>query len=164
MLIKHLIMIIRIVVRKIINALLSAFALVYFRFPGQLVFFWLIFLILMLAVEVKIVLTFKVVARFGILNSYYGLIYRKLSQQLLRFYFTTSLWQFQMKWLKLRELIGLVNEILCWNCNPDEPGKYYGNFCHFIHLWLKPVLVAFVNYNWSRNGHCRYGFETNVSI
>ena len=98
------------------------------------------------------------------LNNYCGLIYRKLSQQLLRFYFTTSLWQFQMKWLKLRELIGLVHEILCWYCNPDEPGKYYGNFCHFIRLWLKPVLVAFVNYNWSRNGHCRYGYETNVSI
>lgn len=59
---------------KIVISLLSAFAIVYFRFPGRRVFFWLIFLTLMLPVEVRIVPTYEVAANFGMLNSYSGLI------------------------------------------------------------------------------------------
>ncbi len=59
---------------KIAISLLSAFAIVYFRFPGRTVFFWLIFITLMLPVEVRIVPTYEVVASFGMLNSYSGLI------------------------------------------------------------------------------------------
>ncbi len=60
---------------KIAISLLSAFAIVYFRFPGRMVFFWLIFLTLMLPVEVRIVPTYEVAANFGLLNSYSGLIF-----------------------------------------------------------------------------------------
>lgn len=59
---------------KIAISLLSAFAIVYFRFPFRRVFFWLIFLTLMLPVEVRIVPTYEVIAGFGMLNSYSGLI------------------------------------------------------------------------------------------
>jgi sn-glycerol 3-phosphate transport system permease protein len=59
---------------KIAISLLSAFAIVYFRFPGRRIFFWLIFLTLMLPVEVRIVPTYEVIANFGMLNSYSGLI------------------------------------------------------------------------------------------
>ncbi len=59
---------------KIVISLLSAFAIVYFRFPGRRLFFWLIFLTLMLPVEVRIVPTYEVAANFGMLNSYSGLI------------------------------------------------------------------------------------------
>lgn len=59
---------------KIIISLLSAFAIVYFRFPLRKTFFWLIFLTLMLPVEVRIVPTYEVIASFGMLNSYSGLI------------------------------------------------------------------------------------------
>lgn len=58
---------------KIIISLLSAFALVYFRFPFRGLVFWCIFITLMLPVEVRIVPTFKVVADLGMLNSYGGL-------------------------------------------------------------------------------------------
>ena len=74
MLFNSLIMAVGIAIGKIIISLLSAFAIVYFRFPGRQAFFWLIFLTLMLPVEVRIVPTFEVVARFGLLNSYAGLI------------------------------------------------------------------------------------------
>jgi sn-glycerol 3-phosphate transport system permease protein len=60
---------------KIAISLLSAFAIVYFRFPGRRLFFWLIFLTLMLPVEVRIVPTYEVAAKFGMLNSYPGLIF-----------------------------------------------------------------------------------------
>jgi len=59
---------------KIAISLLSAFAIVYFRFPARQLFFWLIFLTLMLPVEVRIVPTYEVIANFGMLNSYQGLI------------------------------------------------------------------------------------------
>lgn len=74
MLMNSLIMALGIAVGKIAISLISAFAIVYFRFPGRNIFFWLIFLTLMLPVEVRIVPTFEVIASFGMLNSYSGLI------------------------------------------------------------------------------------------
>jgi sn-glycerol 3-phosphate transport system permease protein len=74
MLFNSAVMAMGIAVGKIAISLLSAFAIVYFRFPGRQVFFWLIFLTLMLPVEVRIVPTYEVAARFGMLNSYPGLI------------------------------------------------------------------------------------------
>jgi sn-glycerol 3-phosphate transport system permease protein len=58
---------------KIAISLLSAFAIVYFRFPLKNFFFWAIFITLMLPVEVRIMPTYKVVADLGLLNSYAGL-------------------------------------------------------------------------------------------
>ena len=74
MLLNSGVMAIGIAVGKIFISLLSAFAIVYFRFPLRQVFFWLIFLTLMLPVEVRIVPTYEVAANFGMLNSYSGLI------------------------------------------------------------------------------------------
>ena len=62
-----------ITVGKIAISLLSAFAIVYFRFPFKMACFWAIFLTLMLPVEVRILPTYKVVADLGLLNSYAGL-------------------------------------------------------------------------------------------
>lgn len=62
-----------IAVGKIIISLLSAFAIVYFRFPLRGLVFWLIFITLMLPVEVRILPTYKVVSDLGLLNSYAGL-------------------------------------------------------------------------------------------
>ena len=58
---------------KITISLLSAFALVYFRFPFRNLFFWMIFITLMLPVEVRISPTYAVVANLGMLNTYAGL-------------------------------------------------------------------------------------------
>ncbi|RBW55419.1 sn-glycerol-3-phosphate ABC transporter permease UgpE [Ruegeria sp. A3M17] len=87
MLFNSLVMAIGIAVGKIIISLLSAFAIVYFKFPGRRTFFWLIFLTLMLPVEVRIVPTFEVVAGFGMLNSYYGLIFPLIASATATFLF-----------------------------------------------------------------------------
>ncbi|QDQ89121.1 sn-glycerol-3-phosphate ABC transporter permease UgpE [Alcaligenaceae bacterium SJ-26] len=68
-----LVMAMVIAVGKIAISLLSAFAIVYFRFPGRHFFFWMIFVTLMLPVEVRIAPTYQVVADLGMLNSYAGL-------------------------------------------------------------------------------------------
>ena len=73
MLLNSLIMALMIAIGKIAISLLSAFAIVYFRFPFRMGFFWLIFITLMLPVEVRILPTFAVVADLGLLDSYLGL-------------------------------------------------------------------------------------------
>ncbi len=73
MLWNSLIMVLAIAVGKIVISILSAYAIVYFRFPMRMFFFWIIFMTLMLPVEVRILPTFEVVANLGMLNSYVGL-------------------------------------------------------------------------------------------
>ena len=63
-----------IAVGKIIISILSAFAIVYFRFPFRKTAFWIIFITLMLPVEVRIYPTYKVVADLRMLDTYAGLI------------------------------------------------------------------------------------------
>jgi len=62
-----------IAIGKITISLLSAYAIVFFRFPLRLVFFWMIFVTLMLPVEVRIVPTYQVIVDLGLLDSYAGL-------------------------------------------------------------------------------------------
>ncbi len=58
---------------KIAISLLSAFAIVYFRFPFKKIVFWMIFITLMLPVEVRILPTYKVLSDLNMLNTYAGL-------------------------------------------------------------------------------------------
>jgi len=73
MMLNSLVMALGITIGKIAISTVSAFAIVYFRFPFRLFFFWMIFITLMLPVEVRIFPTFKVIADLGMLNSYAGL-------------------------------------------------------------------------------------------
>ena len=73
MLLNSLIMALAIAGGKIAISLLSAFAIIYFKFPFRMGFFWMIFITLMLPVEVRILPTFEVIADLGMLNSYWGL-------------------------------------------------------------------------------------------
>ncbi len=74
MLFVSLVMAMGISVGKILISLLSAFAIVYFRFPGRNICFWLIFITLMLPVEVRISPTYEVMAGLHLLDSWGGLI------------------------------------------------------------------------------------------
>ena len=69
-----LVMALGVAIGKIAISIIAAFAIVYFRFPGRMYFFWAIFVTLMLPVEVRIVPTYGVVASLGMLDSYGGLI------------------------------------------------------------------------------------------
>ena len=63
-----------IAIGKICISILSAYAIVFFRFPLRMVFFWLIFITLMLPVEVRILPTYKVMVDLGLIDTYAGLI------------------------------------------------------------------------------------------
>ena len=73
MLWNSLVMALLVAIGKIAISIVSAYAIVYFRFPFRMACFWTIFLTLMLPVEVRIMPTFKVVADLGLLNTYAGL-------------------------------------------------------------------------------------------
>jgi len=68
-----LVMAVAIALGKIAISIIAAYAVVYFKFPLRMTFFWMIFITLMLPVEVRILPTYEVVAGLGLLNSYAGL-------------------------------------------------------------------------------------------
>jgi sn-glycerol 3-phosphate transport system permease protein len=73
MLVNSFIMAMVITIGKISVSMLSAYAIVYFRFPLRNLFFWLIFLTLMLPVEVRIFPTIQVISNLNMMDSYTGL-------------------------------------------------------------------------------------------
>ena len=73
MLFNSFVMAFGITVGKITVSMLSAFAIVWFRFPLRNLFFWMIFITLMLPVEVRIFPTVEVIANLNMLDSYTGL-------------------------------------------------------------------------------------------
>ena len=73
MMINSLITALVIAIGKIAISLLSAFAIVYFRFRFRALAFWAIFVTLMLPVEVRILPTYKVVSDLHMIDTYAGL-------------------------------------------------------------------------------------------
>jgi sn-glycerol 3-phosphate transport system permease protein len=67
------IMALSIAIGKIAISIIAAYAVVYFKFPLRMTFFWMIFITLMLPVEVRILPTYEVIANLGMLDSYAGL-------------------------------------------------------------------------------------------
>jgi sn-glycerol 3-phosphate transport system permease protein len=73
MMFNSMVMALSIALGKIAISILSAYAIVYFRFPFRMWIFWLIFITLMLPVEVRIYPTYKIAADLSLLDSYAGL-------------------------------------------------------------------------------------------
>ncbi|MBS7803183.1 sn-glycerol-3-phosphate ABC transporter permease UgpE [Rhizobiales bacterium TNE-4] len=73
MMFNSFVMAMTIAIGKIVISIISAYAVVYYRFPFRMAAFWLIFVTLMLPVEVRIYPTYKIVADLGMLDTYAGL-------------------------------------------------------------------------------------------
>ncbi len=69
-----LIMALAIAIGKISISIISAYAVVFFRFPLRMLCFWMIFLTLMLPVEVRIIPTYQVVVDLGLFDTRFGLV------------------------------------------------------------------------------------------
>ena len=74
MLLNSLWMALGVALGKILVSILSAFAIVYFRFPLRKLAFWMIFITLMLPVEVRIMPTYQIVSDLGLINTRTGMI------------------------------------------------------------------------------------------
>jgi sn-glycerol 3-phosphate transport system permease protein len=73
MLFNSLVMALTVAIGKIAISLISAFALIYFRFPFRQTCFWMIFVTLMLPVEVRIMPTYQVMSDLKLIDTYTGL-------------------------------------------------------------------------------------------
>jgi sn-glycerol 3-phosphate transport system permease protein len=73
MLVNSFVMASVIAIGKIAISIISAFAVVYFKFPFRMAAFWAIFMTLMLPVEVRIYPTYKIASDLSMLDSYAGL-------------------------------------------------------------------------------------------
>jgi sn-glycerol 3-phosphate transport system permease protein len=73
MLLVSLGMAVAIALGKIVISILSAYAVVFFRFPLRRTAFWIIFLTLMLPVEVRIIPTYAVMSDLHLINTFPGL-------------------------------------------------------------------------------------------
>jgi sn-glycerol 3-phosphate transport system permease protein len=73
LLVNSTIVAVSVAVGKIAISMLSAFAIVYFRFRGSSLVFWMIFVTLMLPIPVRILPTYEVIGNLGWLDSYAGL-------------------------------------------------------------------------------------------
>ena len=69
MLINSFVMAMAIALGKIAISIISAYAIVYFRFPLRMTAFWVIFITLMLPVEVRIYPTYKIVSDLNMLDT-----------------------------------------------------------------------------------------------
>lgn len=74
MMLNSLVMALGITIGKLVVSIPSAYAVVFFRFPGRMVAFWAIFVTLLLPVQVRFFPTYEVAAQVGVLNSFQGLI------------------------------------------------------------------------------------------
>jgi sn-glycerol 3-phosphate transport system permease protein len=73
MMLNSVVMALVITIGKIAVSIISAYAVVFFRFPLRMLFFWMIFITLMLPVEVRIIPTFKVVSDLRMIDTFGGL-------------------------------------------------------------------------------------------
>jgi sn-glycerol 3-phosphate transport system permease protein len=73
MMLNSLVMALAIALGKIAISIIAAYAVVYFKFPLRMTFFWMIFITLMLPVPVRIVSTYQVVSVLGWVDTYWGL-------------------------------------------------------------------------------------------
>ena len=72
---------------KIVISMLAAYAIVYFRLRFATFAFWLIFTTLLLPLEVRIVPSYEVTQKLGLLNSYGGLIIPLIASATATFFF-----------------------------------------------------------------------------
>jgi sn-glycerol 3-phosphate transport system permease protein len=131
-----------IAVGKISISLLSAFAIVYFRFPFRMFFFWAIFITLMLPVEVRIGPTYKVVSDLNMLNTYAGLTVPLIASAtatfLFRQFFLTAGGSGAYRSRRADEV--LQRHLAAALENLDRCAVRDS-----VYLWLEPILVATVS-------------------
>ncbi|MCZ2722603.1 sn-glycerol-3-phosphate ABC transporter permease UgpE [Marinomonas sp. 15G1-11] len=90
MMMNSLIMALAIAFGKIAISIISAYAIVFFRFPMRSLCFWIIFMTLMLPVEVRIMPTYQVISDLSLLNSYTGLALPLIASATATFLFRQS--------------------------------------------------------------------------
>ena len=143
------VMALAITVGKLSISLLSAFAIVYFRFPFRIFFFWIIFLTLMLPVEVRIVPTLSGRGRSGDAEQLCGPL-DSSDRQRNGHVPVPAVFHDCSRGIdgRLRRVDGagpmkFFKDILI----PLLDHQYRGTLRDHVHLWLEPVSLAAADYD-----------------
>lgn len=147
MLFVTIVMTLIIAIGKIAISLLSAFAIVYFRFPFRILLFWIIFITLMLPVEVRIIPTFDVVANLKMLNSYAGLTIPLIASATATFLFRQFFFTVPDELLEAARIDGagamrFFKDILLPLSIPTVASLFVIQFIYGWNQYLWPLLMA----------------------
>lgn len=147
MALNSLVMAVVITLGKITISILSAFAIVYFRFPFRQLAFWIIFVTLMLPVEVRIMPTYKIVADLGMLNSWAGLTIPLIASATATFLFRQFFMTVPDEMLEAARVDGAGPMKFFWDILLPLSRTNIGALCVilFIYGWVQylwPMLVT----------------------
>ena len=136
---------------KIAISLLSAFAIVYFRFPLRGSRFWMIFVTLMLPVEVRILPTYKVVSDLGMLDTYAGLTVPLIASATATFLFRQFFLTIPDELAEAARIDGAgPDALLLGRRRPAVAAQHRRAVRHPVHLRLEPVPVAAAGHDATR--------------
>lgn len=124
-----------------------AYAVVFFRFKGRLLCFWLVLATLMLPVEVRFFPTYQVTAQLGMINSFPGLIVPLVASATAVFFFRQSFKSFPTELADAGRLDGIGPLGFLWRVvlPLSKPGLAAVFVLEFIYGWnqyLWPLLVT----------------------
>lgn len=147
MLLNSFVMAFSITLGKITVSMLSAFAIVWFRFPLRNLFFWMIFITLMLPVEVRIFPTVEVIANLQMLDSYAGLTLPLMASATATFLFRQFFMTLPDELVEAARIDGASPmRFFCDIVFPLSKTNSGGAVCDHLYLRLESVFVAVVDY------------------
>jgi ABC-type spermidine/putrescine transport system permease subunit II len=149
MLLNSFIMACVIAVGKIAISIISAFAVVYFKFPLRMAAFWLIFITLMLPVEVRIYPTYKIAADLHLLDSFTGLTVPLIAS-------ATATLFFRQFFLTIPDELVEAAALLLGYGAAALAHEYRGALRHSLHLRLEPVSLADPDHDARRHADHRH--------
>lgn len=146
MLLNSFVMAFSITLGKITVSMLSAFAIVWFRFPLRNLFFWMIFITLMLPVEVRIFPTVEVIANLKMLDSYAGLTLPLMASATATFLFRQFFMTLPDELVEAARIDGASPMRFFATSFSALQNQSGGAVCDHLYLRLEPVFVAVVDY------------------
>ncbi|CCK16358.1 SN-glycerol-3-phosphate transport system permease protein UgpE (TC 3.A.1.1.3) [Cronobacter universalis NCTC 9529] len=153
MLLNSFIMAFSITVGKIAVSMLSAFAIVWFRFPLRNLFFWMIFITLMLPVEVRIFPTVEVIANLKMMDSYTGLTLPLMASATATFLFRQFFMTLPDELMEAARIVRLADAIFPRHRAAALQNQPRGAVRHYVYLRLEPVSLAAADHHRSVARH-----------
>ncbi|HET9077413.1 MAG TPA: sn-glycerol-3-phosphate ABC transporter permease UgpE [Acidimicrobiales bacterium] len=147
MMLNSLILALGVAVLKLALSVPAAYAVGFFRFPGRMVMFWLIFITLMLPVEVRFFPTYQVTANLGLLNSQGGLILPLIASATAVFLFRQYFRSFPRELADAARLDGIgpirfLTSIVLPLARPTLAAIFVLEFIYGWNQYLWPLLVT----------------------
>lgn len=134
-------------VGKLVLSVPAAYAVVFFRFRGRMLAFWLIFATLMLPVEVRFFPTYQVTVQLGMLNSFSGLIVPLVASATAVFLFRQFFMTFPLELADAARLDGagplrFLGQVVLPLSKPNLAAVFVLEFIYGWNQYLWPLLVT----------------------